>query len=232
VSGYAEALAAFLASPAAQGWRELGVFRNGVAALAAEAVDRDVETGAVIAPGPARSLAALALTPLDSVRAVILGQDPYPTPGHANGLAFSYVGPPPLPRSLVNIYRERSDDLGKPAPALGDLSRWAEQGVLLLNTALTVREGAAKAGSHLRLGWGAVTDAVIAAVSEQRPHVVFLLWGAPAQAKRALIDESRHLVIATAHPSPLSARRGFFGSKPFSRANDWLEAKGEAPIDW
>lgn len=232
MTAYTEALAAFLASPAAQGWRQLGVFSNGSAAAAAAAVDLDANSGAIVAPSPARSLAALALTPLDNVRVVILGQDPYPTPGHANGLAFSYVGPPPLPRSLVNIYRERSDDLGTPAPHDGDLSHWARQGVLLLNTALTVREGASKAGSHLRLGWGAVTDAVIAAVSERRPHVVFMLWGLPAQAKRPLIDESRHLVIASPHPSPLSARRGFFGSKPFSRANAWLAEQGEQPVDW
>jgi len=232
VSGYARALADFLAAPTARGWRDLDIFENGMAAAAAAAVDRDVATGAIVAPSPARALAALALTPLDGVRVAILGQDPYPTPGHANGLAFSYVGPPPLPRSLVNIYRERSDDLGKPAPVSGDLSAWAKQGVLLLNSALTVREGASKAGSHLRLGWGAVTDAIISAVSEQRPHVVFMLWGAPAQAKRALIDESRHLVIASAHPSPLSARRGFFGSKPFSRANAWLEQNGQQAIDW
>ena len=139
---------------------------------------------------------------------------------------------PPLPRPLVNIYKERAADLGKPPPADGDLTRWAGQGVLLLKTALTVREGASKAGSHLRLGWGKVSDEVIAAVSRERPHVVFLLWGGPAQAKRPLIDESRHLVIASAHPSPLSARRGFFGSKPFSRANAWLLAQGEKPVDW
>jgi uracil-DNA glycosylase len=166
------------------------------------------------------------------VRIVILGQDPYPTPGDANGLAFSYVGLPPLPRSLVNIYRELQDDLGAAGPASGDLTVWARQGVLLLNTALTVREGASKAGSHLALGWGAVTDAVIASVSVRRPHVVFLLWGNPAQAKRGLIDEARHLVLASAHPSPLSARRGFFGSKPFSRANAWLEERGEKGIAW
>ena len=121
-----------------------------------------------MAPRPERVFAALALTPLDEVRVVILGQDPYPTPGHANGLAFSYVGPPPLPRSLVNIYDASwRDDLGRPAPADGDLTRWARQGVLLLNTALTVREGASKAGSHLALGWGAVTDALLAAVSRR-----------------------------------------------------------------
>lgn len=225
-------LAAFLASPASAPWRDLSVFRDGTVAQACAAVDAERAAGEIVAPAPERFLAALALTPLDRIRAVILGQDPYPTPGHANGLAFSYVGPPPLPRSLVNIYRERADDLGlAPSPG-GDLSSWARQGVLLLNTALTVREGASKAGSHLSLGWGAVTDAVIASVSAARPHVVFLLWGAPAQAKRRLIDESRHLVIASPHPSPLSARRGFFGSKPFSRANKWLGEKGEQPVAW
>lgn len=228
-----EALAAFLASAASEGWRDLPVFAaDGAAGRACAAVDAERAVGEVVAPAPERVFAALALTQLDTVRAVILGQDPYPTPGHANGLAFSYVGPPPLPRSLVNIYKERAEDLAEFAPADGDLTRWAKQGVLLLNTALTVREGASKAGSHLSLGWGAVTDAVIAAVSRQRPHVVFLLWGNPAQTKRPLIDESRHLVIASAHPSPLSARRGFFGSKPFSRANVWLEERGEKPIAW
>jgi uracil-DNA glycosylase len=227
------ALAAFLSSPNAEGWRSLPAFAaDGAAARACAAVDAERAAGHVVAPAPERVFAALALTPLDAVRAVILGQDPYPTPGHANGLAFSYVGPPPLPRSLVNIYREWAEDLGLPAPVDGDLTRWARQGVLLLNTALTVREGASKAGSHLSLGWGKVTDEIIAAVSRNRPHVVFLLWGAPAQAKRPLIDEGRHLVIASAHPSPLSARRGFFGSKPFSRANAWLEERGERAIDW
>lgn len=229
----AEALAAFLASGTSRGWRDLPVFAAGAeAARACAAVDAERAAGHVVAPAPERIFAALALTPLDTVRAVILGQDPYPTPGHANGLAFSYVGPPPLPRSLVNIYKERVADLGEPSPSDGDLTRWAQQGVLLLNTALTVREGASKAGSHLSLGWARVTDAVIAAVSRQRPHAVFLLWGAPAQAKRSLIDESRHLVIASAHPSPLSARRGFFGSKPFSRANTWLKEQGEKAIVW
>ena len=229
----AAALAAFLASPKAEGWRSLPAFAAGAAAArACIAADTERAAGHVVAPTPERVFAALALTPLDTVRAVILGQDPYPTPGHANGLAFSYVGPPPLPRSLVNIYREREEDLGLLPPADGDLTRWAHQGVLLLNTALTVREGASKAGSHLQLGWGEVTDAIIAAVSRERPHVVFLLWGLPAQAKRPLIDESRHLVIASAHPSPLSARRGFFGSKPFSRANAWLEQQGEKAIAW
>jgi len=227
------ALATLLASPGAEGWRSLPVFAAGAQAeRACAAADAERAAGHVVAPAPERVFAALALTPLANVKVVILGQDPYPTPGHANGLAFSYAGPLPLPRSLVNIYRERGDDLGLPAPANGDLTGWARQGVLLLNTALTVREGASKAGSHLLIGWGAVTDAVIASVSRERPHVVFLLWGNPAQAKRPLIDERRHLVLASAHPSPLSARRGFFGSRPFSKANEWLAAKGETPVTW
>lgn len=233
MTGYVAALTRFLASPASRGWSALPVFdAGGAAARACAAADAERAAGHVVAPAPERIFVALVKTPPETVRAVILGQDPYPTPGHANGLAFSYIGPPPLPRSLVNIYRECREDLGSPEPRGGDLSSWADQGVLLLNTALTVREGAAKAGSHLSLGWGAVTDAIITAVSTSRPHVVFLLWGAPAQAKRGLIDESRHHVIASAHPSPLSARLGFFGSKPFSRANEWLAARGERAIDW
>ncbi len=232
MSGFSAALGAFLAAPASASWRDLSVFRDGTVTRACSAVDAERAAGHVVAPAPERFLSALALTPLDQVRVVILGQDPYPTPGHANGLAFSYVGSPPLPRSLVNIYKERAEDLGLAAPSGGDLSDWAKQGVLLLNTALTVREGATQAGSHLKLGWRAVTDAILAAVSQRQQHVVFMLWGLPAQAKRALIDESRHLVIASAHPSPLSARRGFFGSKPFSHANDWLKAKGQPAIDW
>lgn len=226
------ALDAFLTSPASASWRELAVFRDGTAERACAAVDAEVGAGHVVAPAPERFLAALALTPLDQVRVVILGQDPYPTPGHANGLAFSYVGPPPLPRSLVNIYKERAEDLRLASPTSGDLSSWAKQGVLLLNTALTVREGATQAGSHLKLGWRAVTDEILSAVSQRRSHVVFMLWGLPAQAKRGRIDESKHLVIASAHPSPLSARRGFFGSKPFSQANAWLKTKGQPTIDW
>ncbi|CAN7680029.1 uracil-DNA glycosylase [Bosea sp. LjRoot90] len=232
MSGFREALDAFLASPASASWRDLSVFRDGAVARVCAAVDTERAAGHVVAPGPERFLAALTLTPLNDVRVVILGQDPYPTPGHANGLAFSYVGPPPLPRSLVNIYKERTEDTGLAAPAGGDLSSWAKQGVLLLNTALTVREGATQASSHLKLGWRVVTDEILSAVSQRLPHVVFMLWGLPAQAKRGLVDESKHLVIASAHPSPLSARRGFFGSKPFSQANAWLGGKGEKPIAW
>lgn len=232
MSGFSTALDAFLASPTSASWRDLSVFSDGTVARACAAVDAERAAGQVVAPAPERFLAALTLTPLDRVRVVILGQDPYPTPGHANGLAFSYAGRPPLPRSLVNIYRELGADLDRAIVRNGDLSDWAAKGVLLLNTALSVREGANLAGSHLRLGWREVTDAILAAISQQRPHVVFMLWGAPAQAKRALIDENKHLVIASAHPSPLSANRGFFGSKPFSRANAWLMAKGEEPVTW
>lgn len=229
---YEAALAAFLASPAADDWRDLPVFAPGAAAAAAcRAADRDVASGAIVAPAPERLFAALALTPLRRVRVVILGQDPYPTPGHADGLAFSHAGSAPLPKSLANIFRELADDLAI-ARRDGDLSDWARQGVLLLNTALTVRAGAGQAGSHLRLGWGAVSDAVVAEVSRACPGVVFVLWGGPAQARRGLIDESRHGVLASPHPSPLSAHRGFFGSRPFSRANAWLSAHGQAAIDW
>lgn len=229
---YASALDAFLADPAHVGWRGIAPLDGGHAARVLAAIDREVAAGEVIAPAADKVFASLRLTPLDSVRVVILGQDPYPTPGDANGLAFSYAGPGRLPKSLANVYRELADDLGHPPRMTGDLSHWARQGVLLLNTALTVREGAGKAGAHLRLGWQEITDAIIAQVSHQQPHVVFLLWGAPAQARRALIDEGKHLVLASPHPSPLSAYRGFFGSKPFSRANLWLAGKGLEPIDW
>jgi uracil-DNA glycosylase len=190
------------------------------AALAAEARP-------VLPPAPAR-FAALALTPPEAVRVVILGQDPYPTPGHAHGLAFS-VEPDvrPLPRSLRNIFAEMRDDLGA-CPATGDLRPWARQGVLLLNTCLTVPAG--EAGGHARLGWQRLAEEVLAEVSG-RP-TAFLLWGGQAQALRAHLRAGEHLVIETAHPSPLSARRGFFGSRPFGRVNAWLGARGEAPIRW
>jgi uracil-DNA glycosylase len=235
VSGaYGAALGQFLASDASVSWRELAPFTRGEVARVCTAVDAEAASGEAIAPAANRVFAALAATPLDRVRVVILGQDPYPTPGHANGLAFSCTLPlgQKVPRSLGNIYKELAEDTGVAAPVSGDLMPWATQGVLLLNTALTVRAGATKAGSHLALGWQSFTDAVIKAVSQQGAPTVFLLWGNPAQIKRGLIDETRHLVIASAHPSPLSARRGFFGSRPFSRANAWLEAQGRGAIAW
>jgi uracil-DNA glycosylase len=171
--------------------------------------------GQPIAPGEADVWRALALTAPEAVRVVILGQDPYPTPGHADGLAFSVRPGVAAPRSLRNIFRELACDLGHAEPATGSLEAWARQGVLLLNTALTVEEGAANA--HARWGWGPVTDAIIDAASAGRPSV-FMLWGRQAQAKAPRIA-AHHTVLASPHPSPLSARTGFFGSRPLSRAN-------------
>jgi uracil-DNA glycosylase len=161
---------------------------------------------------------------------LILGQDPYHGPGQAHGLAFSVkpgVKPPP---SLVNVFKELRSDLGVPEPKDGYLEPWAKQGVLLLNAVLTVREG--QANAHEGHGWEGFTDAVIRAVSAKQEPVVFLLWGSYAQKKEALIDTERHVVLEAPHPSPLSAKRGFFGSRPFSRANEALEARGREPIDW
>jgi uracil-DNA glycosylase len=161
---------------------------------------------------------------------LILGQDPYHGAGQAHGLCFS-VGPDvPLPPSLVNIFKELEDDLGYPPPDHGDLAHWARQGVLLLNAVLTVR--AHKANSHQGKGWERFTDEVIRAVSAKTDMVVFILWGSYARRKKSLIDTGRHTVIESAHPSPLSAHNGFFGSKPFSRANAALVAAGREPIDW
>jgi uracil-DNA glycosylase len=167
---------------------------------------------------------------LDDVKVVIIGQDPYHGPGQANGLCFSVREGVKIPRSLVNIFKEINSDLGKPIPASGDLGRWAEQGVLLLNATLTVR--ANTPGSHQNNGWETFTDAVIKVVSEQKRNVVFLLWGAYAQKKGEVIDRNKHLVLMSAHPSPFSADRGFFGCKHFSKANAYLKSKGLKEIDW
>lgn len=186
-------------------------------------------SGIAVAPAEAGVFRALARPPPEAVRVVLLGQDPYPTPGHADGLCFSVRPGVAPPRSLRNVFRELGDDLGLPQPRGGDLSPWARQGVLLLNAVLTVEEGAAAA--HAGWGWEAVSDAVIDAVSARAEPSAFLLWGRHAQAKAARIAP-RHAVIAAAHPSPLSARRGFFGSRPFSRANAALRAAGRGEIDW
>jgi uracil-DNA glycosylase len=225
---YKTALDDFLSAPG-QCWQGLPFFAGAAQTLVA-ALDRESAAGAQILPPAPCLLAALSATPLAQTRVVILGQDPYPTPGHAHGLAFSHNGPPPLPRSLGNIFKELAADLGIQPPRTGDLTRWAQQGVLLLNTALSVRAG--EAGSHADLGWDALADQVISAVSGRAEPAVFVLWGAKAQARSRLIDRTRHLVLESAHPSPLSARRGFFGSKPFSSANRWLTAHGQTPIDW
>lgn len=169
-------------------------------------------------------------TPFDRVRVVILGQDPYHGPGQAHGLCFSVPEGVPHPPSLRNIFKEMNADLGAPEPKSGDLSAWAAQGVLLLNTTLTVRQGAPF--SHVGRGWEEFTDATIRRLSAGRDGLVFVLWGSHAQKKIPLIDTKKHLVLKSAHPSPLSAYRGFFGSKPFSRINEHLRSRGETAIRW
>jgi len=173
---------------------------------------------------------AFNLCPFDKAKVVIIGQDPYHGPGQAHGLCFSVNDGVTFPPSLKNIFKEIQDDLGIPVPESGNLTRWAHQGVLLLNATLTVR--AHLAGSHQKKGWEDFTDAAIRALAEQREHLVFILWGAYAQKKGAFIDRNKHLVLASAHPSPLSAYNGFFGNKHFSRANEYLKAHGIEPILW
>lgn len=173
---------------------------------------------------------AFNLCPFDNVKVVIIGQDPYHGPGQAHGLCFSVndgVQPPP---SLVNIFKEINNDLGKPIPQSGNLTRWAEQGVLLLNATLTVR--AHQAGSHQGRGWEEFTDAVIRKLAEEKSNLVFILWGSYAQKKGSFIDRKKHLVLTSVHPSPLSAYNGFFGNHHFSLANDYLVKNGKTAIDW
>lgn len=199
-------------------WPELRSF------VAAERAD------ATVYPPVEQEFAALHLTPYADTRVLILGQDPYHGPGQAHGLCFSVqpgVKPPP---SLENIFKEMETDVGCPRPSHGNLEAWARQGVLLLNAVLTVR--AHHAGSHANKGWETFTDRIIATVSAKETPVVFILWGAYARKKKVLIDQSRHTIIESAHPSPLSARNGFFGSRPFSRANEALVAAGLQPIEW
>lgn len=186
--------------------------------------------GKAIYPKGSEWFAALDATPLENIRVVILGQDPYHGEGQAHGLCFSVqhgVRPPP---SLVNIYKEMKADLGLTPPNHGNLQGWAEQGVLLLNSVLTVEAG--KAGSHQGKGWEKFTDEIIRLVNDQPHPVVFILWGNYAQKKAAFVNQSKHLVLKSAHPSPLSAHNGFFGSKPFSQTNTFLKSKGRGEIDW
>ena len=173
---------------------------------------------------------AFNLCPYDKAKVVIIGQDPYHGPGQAHGLCFSVNDGVPFPPSLQNIFKEIQTDLGTPVPQSGNLTRWAEQGVLLLNATLTVR--AHQAGSHQRQGWEEFTDAAIKALAEGREHLVFILWGSYAQKKGAFIDRNKHLVLTSAHPSPLSAYNGFFGNKHFSRTNDYLKTHGKTEIAW
>lgn len=211
-------------------WTALPFFRDGAAERVADAVDDRIAAGARLVPPPDEVFAALALTPLETVRVVVLGQDPYPTPGDAHGLAFSYVGGRRLPPSLKTILAECAQDGAAVAPGRGDLSGWARQGVLLLNTALTTEAGSA--GAHLKLGWARLADDAIAAVSAQRPRAVFLLWGEKARARAVLVDRDKHLVLETGHPSPLNRQRDFPGCGHFARANAWLEGKGLGAVDW
>ncbi len=173
---------------------------------------------------------AFHFTPLEEVKVVILGQDPYHEPGQAHGLCFSVKPQVPIPPSLVNIYKELEDDLGCYIPNNGYLEKWARQGVLMLNTVLTVR--AHQANSHKDLGWEQFMDAAIRVLAEQDRPMVFVLWGKPAQRKKEMIHNPKHLILESPHPSPLSAYRGFFGSRPFSRINAYLEQNGLEPIDW
>lgn len=181
-------------------------------------------------PARERLFRALELCPLEQTLVVILGQDPYHGPGQANGLAFSVNPDQALPPTLANIFKELAQDLGRPSHADRSLEHWARQGVLLLNTCLTVREG--EPGSHAGHGWEAFTDLVLKKLQEDQDHLVFVLWGNQAQKKGAFLDRKRHTVVSSPHPSPLSSYRGFFGSKPFSACNDALVSFGKDPIDW
>lgn len=192
-------------------------------------VRQEYATAECYPPG-ARIFNAFAQTPFDQVKVVILGQDPYHEPGQAMGLCFSVPDGIVLPPSLKNIYAEIQDEMGVVPPASGDLTRWAQQGVLLLNATLTVRRGLA--GSHQHRGWETFTDAAIQALAREREHVVFLLWGSYAGAKASYIDPQRHLILRSAHPSPLSAYRGFFGNHHFQLCNDYLLRHGQSPIQW
>jgi len=192
------------------------------------------DAGKAIYPPRGERLTALALTPLDAVKVVILGQDPYHGPGQAHGLAFSVKDGVKVPPSLANIYKELESDLGLARPSHGNLSVWAQQGVLLLNNTLTVQDG--QAGSHAGRGWDAITDACVQAVAERGTPCVFILWGSHAQKKAsrvaALGRSTDHLVLKSPHPSPLSAHRGFMGSRPFSQTNAFLESRGVGAVDW
>lgn len=230
VQGAAVSDAAPLAPPlswkeALSGEREKPYFKQLLAQI-----EQERKAGKKIYPPNNDVFNALSLTPFDQVKVVIVGQDPYHGPGQAHGLCFSVRKGVPFPPSLVNIFKEISSDLGLPTPPHGCLESWARQGVLLLNTVLTVEE--AKPQSHAGRGWEQFTDRVIRELNQRRTSLVFLLWGAPAQKKCADIDTTTHLVLKAPHPSPLSAHRGFLGCKHFSKANEYLTAHGMTPIDW
>jgi uracil-DNA glycosylase len=190
----------------------------------------EADSGKVIYPKGPDIFRALDACPFEKVKVVILGQDPYHGPGQAHGLCFSVQKGVPIPPSLVNIYKELESDVGVKPPKHGHLISWAQQGVLLLNNVLTVENG--KAGSHHHQGWELFTDRIVEVLNEKKRNLVFILWGSPAQKKAAKVDGTRHHLIKSVHPSPLSSYRGFFGSKPFSKANAYLSSHGIAPIDW
>ncbi len=196
----------------------------------AEFLKAEKAAGQVVYPPDSLIFNALDTTPFEAVRAVILGQDPFHGPGQAHGLCFSVQTGVPKPPSLVNIFKELHDDLGVSIPSHGNLEPWAKQGVLLLNTSLTVRQG--QPMSHQGRGWERLTDCIVQFLAERETPMAFLLWGSSAQKKARCADLSRHGVFTAPHPSPLSAYRGFFGSKPFSQANAFLESKSLKPIDW
>lgn len=210
--------------------RELADIFDGAAFAATAAFTRKEYAAGEVYPPASRIFAAFDACPFPEVKVVILGQDPYHGPGQANGLSFSVNPGVRFPPSLLNIFKEVSADTGAPLPVDGDLSRWARQGVLMLNATLTV--AANRAGSHQGHGWEQFTDAVIKRLSDRREHLVFILWGSYAIRKSELIDQSRHLILTSPHPSPLSAHRGFFGNHHFLRANAYLQAHGATPIVW
>jgi uracil-DNA glycosylase len=194
-------------------------------------LQNEKDTGQVVYPKNADIFRAFNDTPFDKVKVVILGQDPYHGPNQAHGLSFSVQKGIAIPKSLINIYKELATDIpGFIKPAHGNLEEWAKQGVLLLNATLTVRAG--EAASHQKKGWETFTDEVIHTLSQKRTGLVFILWGSYAQSKIPLIDQTKHHIIKSVHPSPLSVERGFWGSKPFSKANAYLEKEGKKPIDW
>jgi len=192
-------------------------------------VKSEYETQKVYPPGK-QIFSAFEHTPFDEAKVVIIGQDPYHGPKQANGLCFSVADGVQKPPSLQNIFKELHDDLGKPIPTSGNLERWADQGVLLLNATLTVR--ASQAGSHQNKGWEQFTDAVIQKLSDEKENLVFILWGAYAQKKGSIIDTQKHFIIKSAHPSPFSVHNGFFGSRPFSKTNSYLKSIGKNEINW
>lgn len=214
-----------------QGWKEIlkDEFEKPYFIKLTEFVKSEYKTQQVFPPGK-EIFNAFNLCPFDKVKVVIIGQDPYHGPGQAHGLCFSVKDGVDFPPSLRNIFKEIESDLQISIPKSGDLSRWAQQGVLLLNATLTVR--AHQAGSHQKKGWEIFTDEAIKVVSEKKDNIVFLLWGAYAQKKGEIIDKSKHLVLESVHPSPLSAMRGFFGNHHFSQTNKFLESKGLSPVNW